>query len=113
MNYWVFMNGGLFDGQFVEDPPFRHIVNLPGQNQALNGGTLCGWARFTKESAGGAGRPSACAKGNVIDGQEEGPVCPLCADALVWVSTKLLEDDFSWDAFKLRMHEKKRKALAY
>lgn len=108
--YWVFANGGLLDSVLVESPPLYHVVNLPGQNAALSGGTLCGWARFKDGCPGGAWRPVAARdveKGYSDMGEpldSPGPqVCPRCTDALVALVS--LED---WDAFKVWARENKR-----
>lgn len=99
--YWIFATGGLFDSQAVESPPLLHVVNLPGQNEALNAGTLCGWARFKPECAGGSWREQATSYVESGDaavgvGSEDPQVCPRCADALV----ALVMRKGDWDSFK-------------
>jgi hypothetical protein len=98
--WWVFAHGGLCDSAAVETPPLFHVVNLPGQNEALRGGTLCGWVRFRDGSAGGAWRPDArtyVEKGSadVGDGSDSPQVCPRCADGLIALHTL-----GSWDAYR-------------
>jgi hypothetical protein len=99
--YWVFANGGLFDSRAVESPPLYHVVNLPGQNQALDGGTLCGWQRFKPECAGGAWRPEATGdvergSADIGGGSDHPQVCPRCADALIHLFTNGMD----WDELK-------------
>lgn len=110
--WWVFAHGGLFDSEAVETPPLFHVVNLPGQNAALDGATLCGWARFKEGCAGGAWRPdssSSVERGDagVGRGSDNPQVCPRCADALI-----ALHCVADWDAFKAWARKHKRKAVA-
>ena len=106
--YWVFASGGLFDSAATESPALFHVVNLDGQCEALDGGTLCGWSRFKKGGAGGAWRPSAAeyvARGdaNIGIGGEHPQVCAECCDRLIW----LAEHSLDWDAFKERFSGRK------
>lgn len=103
--YWVFASGGLIDSKAVETPPLMHVVNLPGQCEALNGGTLCGWARFKEGCAGGAWRSEATSyveRGNaeVGAGGEGVQVCPRCADRAVWLAGRGRD----WGDFKARFN---------
>jgi hypothetical protein len=86
--YWVFGWGRLVDGRAAEEPPLFHVVNLPGQNDEFDGGTLCGQVRFKDGAPGGLWRPNATSyveRGDaaVGAGGDNPQVCPRCADEMV------------------------------